>query len=641
MRTGGFCVTHVSPVNEGNTFVRGARRWASRIVGADPIFFVLSILWGAFLIRLEIIRYTHGFATAFDLGSTAQSLYLISHGHWLAFNTFLNKPTLLDIDSFSLYLLAWPFRFLGGIYFLLTLQVATLIIFARATYDYILHRATSRGAAWLFGILALISPALVGGIMFDFHVDFIVLLGLSIALLSTLRDNRTGFFIGVTLALLSKNTAALPIGAWALIELILGQVFSRRIWLITGILSVTVFMFDEEVLPRIFGSLGPSHLAVFSQYGNSGIAIATNLVGHPAILAGVIMIHSHYLVEMAGSWGFMPLVSGLYVLPFMTLIMLNDLSSNPTLRSLATQYSVIIVFFGVLATGHTLSFKSTASKFSMWIGGLIGLAISIFLLKGLWSTVIVPQIGYNPPAAAEFQMAKRLNRQSNTTVWTTNHLGALAYPRAVVGSDAFESIDVLWQQRKRLAPGSPIVLFMPRGDANLVVNETVWQALMHNYHITDLNAVAISLKGIRTFPAYGQFAYQSATSESAFHPLIPAYLPAVLANVTSSKVSHSGWLTASKPGAIAMGLPIALPSGSYRFTFVVEAGARVRGSVVSILSQKTHQVLAQQTITGKNTRVVISWHNTHNRWVTSEVRWNGIGTLRYFGLIVKKVGTHS
>lgn len=353
------------------------------------------------------------------------------------------------------------------------------------------------------------------------------------------------------------------------------------------------------------------------------------------------MTHSHYLAEMAGSWGFLPLVSGLYVLPFMVLIILNDLSNNPALRSLATQYSVIIVFFGALATGHALSFKSTARKATIGVGGIIGLAISIFVLKGLWSTEILPQIGHNPPAAAEFQMAKRINRLSNATVWTTNHLGALVYPRVVIGTDAFESIDVLWQQRQRLAPRSPIVLFMPRGDANLDVNETVWQALTHKYHITDLNAVAISLKGTKTFPAYGQFAYQSAASENAFHWLSPEYLPAVLANVTSSKVSDSGWLTASKPGAIAVGIPIALPSGSYHFTFVVEAGARVRGSVVSILAQRTHQVLAHQTITGKNTPIVLSWHNTHNRWVTSEVRWNGLGTLRYFGLIVKKVGTSS
>ena len=52
----------------------------------------------------------------------------------------------------------------------------------------------------------------------------------------------------------------------------------------------------------------------------------------------------------------------------------------------------------------------------------------------LWSTVIVPQIGYNPSATAEFRMANRLNRHANSTVWTTNHLGALVYPRAVVAT---------------------------------------------------------------------------------------------------------------------------------------------------------------------------------------------------------------
>ncbi len=642
MRTGGLCVKKLSHGNENRSFAQRSHLLATRVVGSDPIFFVISMLWGAVLIRFAVIRYTHGFATAFDLGSTAQSLYLISHGHWLAFNTYLGKPTLLDINSYILYILAWPFRFFGGIYFLLALQIATLVIFARAAYDYILYRAESRSTAWLFGVLALLSPALIGGIMFDFHVDFIVLLGLSIALFSLLHTNRLGFFIGITIALLSKNTAALPIGTWALVELILPHTISRRMWWVTGIMAATVFIFDEKILPAIFGSSGPSHLAIFSQYGNSATAVAINLLQHPAIVAGVIMAHSHYLVEMAGSWGFLPLVSGLYVLPFMVLIVLNDLSNNPALRSLATQYSVIIAFFGALATGHALSFKSAVKKASIWTGGLIGLAISMFLLKGLWTTEILPQTGYNPPAAAEFQMASRINHLSNAAVWTTNHLGALVYPRSVVGIDAYEGIDTLFQQRRHLAPGSPIILFMPRGDSNLDVNETVWQGLTHHYQITGLNAVAISLKGTKTFPAYGQFAYNAAAAENSFHPLIPAYLPAVLANVTSSKVSSSGWLTASKPGIMAVGLPIALPIGTYRVTFVIHAGARVHGSLVSILSQSSHRVLAQHMVTGKNTAsITLSVHNSHPRWIITEVHWNGFGTLRYFGIIVTKVGTHS
>lgn len=82
----------------------------------------MSLLWTMGWTLLKIRRYTEGHATVFDLGNTAPSLYVISHGHSLACNSFLNEPIVLNTDAYILYLLARPFRFLSGPYFLLALQ---------------------------------------------------------------------------------------------------------------------------------------------------------------------------------------------------------------------------------------------------------------------------------------------------------------------------------------------------------------------------------------------------------------------------------------------------------------------------------------------------------------------------------------
>jgi uncharacterized membrane protein len=621
-----------------NTAKNHRKKWLSGLTGSSAAFFVVSLLWSSWWAALEIIRYRHGFATVFDLGSTAQSLYLIGHGHWLAYNTFLNKPTLLDIDAFVLYLLAWPFRFLGGVVFLLILQASCLLVFGRAAYEYTWQKSSSRWVAWISGILALSAPALLGGLMFDFHVDFIALLGLSLALLASASQNRWLFFSGILLALLSKNVAAIPIGAWALVELIVPHDLPRRVWLAAGIMATVIFLFDEEVIPLLFGVSGPSHLAIFSQYGQSGKQIVETLILHPTLIAKAVLDHARYLAELAGPWGFLPLVSGVYLVPFMALVILNDLSNNPALRALSTQYSVIIVFFGLLAAAHSLPLLKNRGKLQLSMTGAVGVGMTLFLLKGLVATEIRPQISFNPPAQGEFELAREVNHTADAAIWTTNHLGAMVFSHPVVGTDAFESIAILWQQRQKLDPDAPIVLFMPRGDQNLDVNDTVWEALTHHYHVAAFNAVALILRGTETFPAYPQFAYASQSAESVYNPVFPEHFPAIMGLVDKGHVSKSGWVNAQQAGIVVQGVATALPSGTYTLTFRIRAaGALGTGSTVQLLSARTHRVLAKTRIV-HTSALSLTWTQNHDQWVYPAVRWDGRGQLSYFGVVIRMIG---
>ncbi len=603
--------------------------------GFDLPFFLVSILWAMGWTGLEIMRYSRGFATVFDLGSTAQSLYLISHGHWLAYNTFLGMPTLLDIDGYVLYILAWPFRFLGGPLFLYALQSLALVIFARAAYGYIFYCSRTRWMAWAFGLLALISPALIGGLMFDFHVDFVALLGLSLALMASSRGNKWLFYSGIALALLSKNVVALPVGVWAAIELVDRHYFSRKVWASVLLMATGMFVFDELILPHIFSSSGPSHLGLFSQYGSSASAILRSLFTHPAIIAHAVVGHSFYLVKMAGPWGFLPLVSGLYLLPFMTLVVLNDLAKDPALRSLSTQYSVVVMFFALLATGHSMTERSRRPL--LWAtSALVGTLSAIFFLKGIWTGQVKPQIGPNPSIAKVRQLARVVNDQPNAAVWTTNHLGVWVYAHRLIIADPFKSIQVLWKLRQKYAPESPVLLFMPRGDYNLDVNATVWQALTHQYKVLRCNNSAVVLSGYDRFPAYPQFAYASATAENAFTPVWPEYFPALLSS-TVGHVNSAGWLTGDRAGVLSTGVPTAVPPGTYQLQFVFSNGASQHESigVVRLLTAQGEHILVSGEILSAHD-MTLTWTNPKNQWVFPEVALTGRSPLSYFGVIMRK-----
>lgn len=604
------------------------------VMGPNPYFFGASVIVASILTLWEILRYVRGYATGYDLGSTAQSLYLISHGHWLAYNSFLGKPTILDIDAFILYLLAWPFRFMGGVYFLFVAQSVAVFIFGRAAYEYLFHRTGSRWLAWSFGILALISPAVIGGLMFDFHVDFIALLGLSLGLLAVVRQNRTLFICGIAVALLSKNEAALPIAAWAFVEFITPSVFTRWLWFWTGLSSLVLFMFDELLLPKMMGVSGASHLALFKVYGNSGLAIAKNLAEHPAIVANVILGHAHYLAELSGSWGFLPLVGGLYLLPFMALVILNDLANNSALRSLATQYSVIIDFFGLLAAGAAIR----RHKGFSWYQAMpvaVAMFTSIFLLHGLWKTEIAPQIAPNNVAAKKFQLAPGINRQHHVTIWTTNHLAPLVYQHALVAENAYETVSTLWLQRRQYAPHSRIVVFMPKGDGNPAVTTSVWNALQSHYKLIAANSSAVVLEGIHAFSSYPVPAYKTQAPNDL---VFPEGFPALLTVPGRTSISSSGWVI-SHGSASYRGLPATLPPGTYRIEVWLQdkhPGKQVWAKIRLFSSSKPQSLLYQKSVKGAASVQTLTWQTKSSQTIIPEIRVFTHNTVRYLGLTISR-----
>jgi len=603
--------------------------------GAFRLFAMLvAVVFGL----MEIRRYYQGWATTFDLGSTAQSLYLISHGHWLAYNTFLGNFTILDIDAFVLYLLALPFRFFGGPVFLFLVQTMALMVFGWASYDYTFHRIKNASIAWVIGLLALVSPAVFGGLFFDFHVDFIALGGLSLALYGMMRQSRYITVGSILLALLSKNVAAIPVVIWGLIETWNPEVFSRRFWaLVTGV-AMGVFGVDEVVIPRLFHA-GPSHLKIYSQYGHYASEIVMTLLRHPSLIIDAVILHAQYLISLSGAWGFLPLTAGLYMFPFLSLIVLNDLGNNPALQSLQSQYSVIIGFFGMISAVWTLE---SIKKPTAWVvAAIVGILATIYLDHGIMYSEVLPALSQNVLASLEFRSAARLNRHPSLVIWTTNHLGALVYGHRVVGVDTYEKIDALFRQRQQLDPRAPVVLFMPLNNANWDINWTMWKALREGYRIRDRNSAVVVLQGEARIPSYPSDAFTASMNEANFTRSFPELFPAVM-SYGNGRFLPDGWLVSRGPGLISRSVPTALPSGLYRFSFYFSDSSRGQPVIGRILldSIATHRPLSVSVIRRGQTSVSWTWTNPHDQWVEARIVITTQSSVRYFGFKVESVASH-
>jgi hypothetical protein len=315
---------------------------------------------------------------------------------------------------------------------------------------------------------------------------------------------------------------------------------------------------------------------------------------------------------------------------------LNDLANDPAIRSLATQYSVIITFFGLLAAGRHASFRTVRQSILWIISGTSGLLLSLILDHGLWATEIHPQITSNPSMGDEVHLAHIINDQRGIAIWTTNHLGVLVYRHRLIEEDTAQNIEELWKQRRLHRPGSPILLFLPRGNANLEINAIVWHALTHHYKMTTWNTAGIILSGHNTFPAYPALANAAQVAEDRFAPTWPEYFPVAL-TLGGGRMNPQGWRTSAQAGMLSTGLPTALPSGRYTLHFVLSTPTshQVLG-VVRLINAQNHHTLLSTELDGNSHGILLNWRNAKNQWVIPQVVLDGQGLVRYFGVIIQK-----
>ena len=198
-------------------------RWAAIALGALVVVYVL-----AFSV-LSILRYETFHATTFDLGYFSQVVWNTAHGRW--FETSVSRSTQAELvgsylgEHVALILAAFAplYRLWPDPRLLLILQSAALGLGAVPLYALVRRRAGRPITALVVAGSYLLHPALGFANLFDVHpIAFSVPLVL-LAAWALEEERPVAFWIGVVLALLTKEEMVIPLGTWGLITALRGE----------------------------------------------------------------------------------------------------------------------------------------------------------------------------------------------------------------------------------------------------------------------------------------------------------------------------------------------------------------------------------------------------------------------------------
>ena len=305
-----------------------------------------------------------------DLGIMDQALWNTLHGailHQTICNPISDTNCLGDISRFAIHF--EPFMLpLSLVYLvapspktLLFIQTVVVATGAFPAFWIASRRLASPLAGVAFAFIYLSYPALTAAVTFDFHAVTLSAAFFMFALYFLLTRNNVGLFIMCFLAITTKEevmTDVFMIGLGALI-------LQRRTRVGLGLIGMSaVWAAVYVIVSHAASPLGHSPLASRYAYLGSGpVQIATYVVTHP-----ITLLREHifdpggvaYLRSLLSGAGYLPLLGPVVLIGATPVMLLNLLSTNPTMRSGVFQYNAEIVPFFVLAAIEGLALVVSA-----------------------------------------------------------------------------------------------------------------------------------------------------------------------------------------------------------------------------------------------------------------------------------------
>ena len=335
-------------------------------------FLILIIL--IYMVEMSyqaILRYVTFKAGAFDLGNMDQVLWNTIHGRFFQFTNqaidWYGPPTRLAIHFEPIILpLSLLYAFHADPRILLVFQ--TLVLGSGALPVFILTRkyipewpifATLMAAAYLM------SPALLGLNIFDFHPVSLATPLLLYAILALTYKRYVWFLIACVLACMCKED--IPLAVALLGILVIWKYKLPRlgtVLLIGGLLwSFIAFKF---IIPHFYpGVQANNYWYRYEALGSSPGAAIANLIIHPWLLFTTFFTldRFYYLVGLVRSVGFLPLLAPEWLLPALPSLAVNLLSTDPLLYSGVYHYNAAIIPFVMISAIH-----GTRRLINIWQG---------------------------------------------------------------------------------------------------------------------------------------------------------------------------------------------------------------------------------------------------------------------------------
>lgn len=329
-----------------------------------------SIAWGLLILIMvvytldmshqAILRYDTFKATAFDLGNMDQVLWNTIHGRLFQFTNqaidWYGPPTRLAVHFEPIILpLSLLYIFHADPRILLVFQ--TLALVSGALPVFLLTRKYLPEFPILAALMAtayLLSPALLGLNIFDFHPLALATPLLLYAVLALTYKRYVWFLVACVLAAACKEDVPLTIALFGILVIWKYKLPRLGSVLIVGGILWSLLAF-KVIIPHFYpGAQANNFWYRYEALGSSPGAAIVNALTHPWLLftTFITLDRLYYLAGLVRSVGFLPLLAPEWLLPAIPALAENLLSTDPNLFSGVFHYNAAIIPFVMLAAIH-------------------------------------------------------------------------------------------------------------------------------------------------------------------------------------------------------------------------------------------------------------------------------------------------
>lgn len=318
------------------------------------------IVYAVVISHEAILRYDTFQATAFDLGNMDQVLWNTIHGRLFQFTNqaidWYGPPTRLAIHFEPIILpLSLLYVFHADPRILLVFQ--TLVLVSGALPVFLLARKYLPEwplLAALMAIAYLISPALLGLNMFDFHPVALATPLLLYAMLALTYQRYVWFLIACVLAASCKEDIPLAIALLGILLIWRYKLPRLGLTLLLGG-SLWAFVAFKVVIPHFYTGIDANNYWYrYETLGSTPLVAIENIILHPWLLFSnfITLDRLWYLAGLLRSTGFLALLAPEWLLPALPSLAVNLLSTDPLLYSGVYHYNAAIIPFVMVASIH-------------------------------------------------------------------------------------------------------------------------------------------------------------------------------------------------------------------------------------------------------------------------------------------------
>jgi len=318
---------------------------------------VVTVAYCLEMSHQAVLRYETFKATAFDLGNMDQVIWNTLHGRLFQFTNhaidWYGPPTRLAIHFEPIILpLSLLYSFGADPRILLVFQ--TLVLATGTLPVFLLTRKIIPQWPLLAPLMAtayLLSPALVGLNIFDFHPVALATPLLLYAVLALEYKRYVWFLIACVLAACCKEDVPLAIAMFGILIIFKYKLPRLGLTLLIGG-ALWSFLAFRIIIPHFYPGVQSNNFWYrYEELGSSPGAAILNLFVRPWIFLGLFFTlgRLYYLLSLVRSVGFLPLLAPEWLLPTLPSLAVNLLGTDPLLFSGVYHYNATIIPFVMVA----------------------------------------------------------------------------------------------------------------------------------------------------------------------------------------------------------------------------------------------------------------------------------------------------